>query len=532
MSHSIIPPPQQRWAALAVLLVAEAMNLLDATIMTVAAPVIRADLGGPASTIQWFSAAYTLPFAVFLITGGRLGDIVGRRRVFRVGTAGFVLASLGCALAPSTTALIVLRAVQGAAAALIIPQTIGMIRAMFTGPALARAMGTIGPVMGLAAVTGPMVGGALTQADVLGSSWRAVFLVNVPLGAAVLAATPLLPEDRSALRPRLDHIGTALAVLGISLLVYPLIQGGAHGWPGWSRAMLAAGGAVLVGFALHQRRRARGGRSPLIEPGLFVDRGFTAALVSSVLFFSVVGGLMLVVVLQMQLGLHRDVLSAGFTLLPWSATMALSSWVAGVWLVPRYGARVMSVGLLVLLAGVVSAAAVYATGPPASYPWLLLPALAVAGIGQGLYAVPFFTIALRRVRPHEAGSAAGLLNAVQQLGGTLGVTLLGSLFFHTAAPGDPNPAVAALTGARNAFCLAAALILATAVTTARMLPRRRPSPASPDQPFVPDATARAAATRPRRHRCRRRGAGRAVAAGPVRSAGEGVAGEEVDGVTG
>ncbi|MFC9932191.1 MFS transporter [Streptomyces sp. NPDC127190] len=489
MSYSTITaPPQRRWAALGVLLIAEAMNLLDATIMTVAAPVIRAGLGGPASSIQWFSAAYTLPFAVFLITGGRLGDIIGRRRVFRLGMGGFVLASLGCALAPSTAALIALRAVQGAAAALIIPQTIGMIRAMFTGSALARAMGTIGPVMGLAAVTGPMVGGALTQADVLGSSWRAVFLVNVPLGAAVLAATPLLHEDRAALRPRLDHAGTALAVLGSSLLVYPLIEGGAYGWPGWCWAMLAAGGAVLAGFAAHQRRRARGGRSPLIEPGLFVDRGFTAALVSSVLFFAVVGGLMLVAVLQMQLGLHRDVLSAGFTLLPWSAMMALSSWVAGTWLVPRYGARVMSAGLLALLTGVVSAAAVYATSPPASYPWLLLPALAVAGIGQGLYAVPFFTTALHRVRPHETGSAAGLLNAVQQLGGTLGVALLGSLFFHAAARGAPTPA-AALTGARNAFCLAAALILATAVTTAMMLPRRS-SPTSPDQPFVPDATDR------------------------------------------
>ncbi|GGM17194.1 hypothetical protein GCM10010129_71730 [Streptomyces fumigatiscleroticus] len=190
-------------------------------------------------------------------------------------------------------------------------------------------------------VTGPMVGGALTQADVLGSSWRAVFLVNVPLGAAVLAATPLLHEDRAALRPRLDHAGTALAVLGSGLLVCPLIQGGAHGWPGWCWAMLAAGGAVLAGFAAHQRRRARKDRSPLIEPGLFVDRGFTAALVSSVLFFSVVGGLMLVAVAQIQLGLHRDVLSAGFTLLPWSTAMALSSWVAGTWLVSRWGATVL-----------------------------------------------------------------------------------------------------------------------------------------------------------------------------------------------
>ncbi|MFE6778237.1 MFS transporter [Streptomyces sp. NPDC057702] len=489
MSYSTTsePPHPGRWVALAVLLVAEAMNLLDATVMTVAAPVIRADLGGSAASIQWFSAAYTLPFAVFLITGGRLGDIAGRRRVFRLGTAGFVLASLGCALAPSTAVLIALRAVQGAAAALVIPQTLGMIRALFAGPELARAMGTIGPVMGLAAVTGPLVGGVLTHADVLGSSWRAVFLVNVPLGAAVLAATPALPEDRAASRPRLDHAGTALVVLGSGLLVYPLIQGGARGWPLWCWALLAGGGVVLAGFAAHQRWRARGGRSPLVEPDLFAERGFPAALASSVLFFAVVGGLTLVVVLQMQLGLRRGVLSAGLTLLPWSAAMAVSSWVAGAWLVPRYGARVMTAGLLTLLAGVVSAAVVYATSPPTPYPWPLLPALAVAGVGQGLYAVPFFATALHRVRPHQTGSAAGLLNAVQQLGGTVGVALLGSLFLHAATPGAADQAAAARTGARDAFCLAAVLVLATALTTARMLPRRRPSAAGPGRATPSDA---------------------------------------------
>lgn len=195
--HATTPHPH-RWAALAVLLLAEAMNLLDATIMTVAAPVIRVDLGGSDAAIQWFSAAYTLPFAVFLITGGRLGDSVGRRRIFRAGMAAFTLASLACALAPSTTALIAIRALQGAAAALIIPQTIGMIRALFDGRELARAMGCIGPVMGLAAVTGPALGGVLTHADLFGSTWRAVFLVNVPLGAVVLLASRLLREDRAA----------------------------------------------------------------------------------------------------------------------------------------------------------------------------------------------------------------------------------------------------------------------------------------------------------------------------------------------
>ncbi|WP_438484803.1 MFS transporter [Streptomyces sp. S186] len=477
-------PHPHRWAALAVLLLAEAMNLLDATVMTVAAPVIRADLGGSDAAIQWFSAAYTLPFAVFLITGGRLGDIAGRRRIFRAGMAAFTLASLACALAPSTAALIAVRAVQGAAAALIIPQTIGMIRALFDGRELARAMGCIGPVMGLAAVTGPALGGVLTHADLFGSTWRAVFLVNVPLGAAVLLAGRLLREDRAARRPRLDLTGTVLAVLGTGLIVYPLIQGGAVRWPGWCWSLLTLGGALLAGFALHQRWRGRCGRSPLVEPSLFRERGFPAALIASVLFFAVVNGLMLVIVVQLQVGLHSDVLTAGYTLLPWSVAMALSSWAAGAWLVPRYGAAcIMAVGLLALLLGTVAAAVVYGTGRPGSYPWSLLPALAVAGLGQGLYAVPFFTTALHHVRPHETGSAAGLLNAVQQLGGTLGVALLGSVFFHVTASGAlVQGSATTLTGARNAFCVAAVLVLATAAATVFMRPRQQRSPGTATGP--------------------------------------------------
>ncbi|WP_293994564.1 MFS transporter [Streptomyces sp.] len=174
-------PYRWRWIALAALLAAEAMNLLDATIVQVAAPVIHTDLGGAAATIPWFSASYTLAFALGLLTGARLGDIHGRKRVFRTGVIAFAATSLACALAPDATVLIILRALQGAAAAAIIPQTFGLIRAMFTGTELSKALGMIGPVMGLSAVAGPALGGVLTHADLLGASWRAVFLVNLPL---------------------------------------------------------------------------------------------------------------------------------------------------------------------------------------------------------------------------------------------------------------------------------------------------------------------------------------------------------------
>ena len=408
------------------------MNLLDATVVQVAAPAIHADLGGAVSDVQWFSAAYTLPFAVLLVTGGRLGDIVGRKRLFVAGVMGFTLASVACALAPGVAALITFRAVQGAAAAVIVPQTIGLIKAMFSGAEMSRALGSIGPVMGLAAVCGPVLGGVLTHADLFGSSWRAVFLVNVPVAAVVLASARGLPEDRSPQRPTLDVTGTLLAMTGTALLVLPLIG------TGLSRqgcATMAAGLAVLCVLALHQRHVAAVGRTPLLEPGLFTHRAFPAALVASTAFFAVTNGLMTVVVLQLQLGLGTGVLESGLSLAPWSLGLAAASWVAGAHLVRRGGRRVMYGGLGVLLAGLCACVAAYHVTGPGAYPKALPLALALVGVGAGLFAPAFFTLALAPVRPRETGSAAGLLNAVQQLGATLGVAVLGSVYLHEAVAG-------------------------------------------------------------------------------------------------
>jgi EmrB/QacA subfamily drug resistance transporter len=498
---STVPPAlaerghRWRWAGLAVLLVAEAMNLLDSTIVQVAAPVIHADLGGAVSGIQWFSAAYTLAFALVLITGGRLGDIAGRRRVFRIGVAGFVLASLACACSPTADVLTGARIVQGACAALAIPQTFGLIRAMFAGPETAKALGTIGPVMGLAAVCGPVLGGVLTHADVLGLSWRAVFLVNVPLGAAVLAGIGWLCEDRAAHRPRLDFPGTALATTGTGLLVYPLVQADTAGMPTRSWLSIGIGLAVLAGFGVHQRARARRGRTPLVEPGLLARRGFRAALAASTLFFSVMTGLMLVTVLYLQLGTGAGTLTAGLSMLPWSAGLAVSSWIAGAGLVGRFGWRLMPAGLGVLLLGVLGAVAACRAAGPAGYPWPLLGPLAICGLGLGLFTVPFFTIALREVRPEETGSAAGLLNAVQQLGGTLGVALLGSVFLRAAGRASSGGAgVAALIAMQRALWLSAALIVAAAVAAVFMAgPRQNRSVQAQPQPLTAATAPRPAA---------------------------------------
>ncbi|WP_020499364.1 MFS transporter [Sciscionella marina] len=441
-------PPRTRAAALATLLLAEAMNLLDTTIVQVAAPVMRAGLRGDAGDIQWFSAAYTLAFAVLLITGGRLGDIAGRRRIFRLGVAGFVLASLICALAVGPGMLIAARAVQGAGAALVIPQTIGLIKAMYAGPELGRAFGAIGPVMALSAVCGPILGGALTSANLFDTGWRAVFLVNIPFGLAVLACSRLLPEDRAPHRPRLDLPGTVLVTVGSGLLIYPLIEG-----TGW--VLLVPGVLVLLGFAASQRNR----RAPLVEPRLFGNRRFPAALLGSTLFFAAMQGLIQVIVLHLQLGEHAGSLASGLSLLPWSLAMGAASLLAGR-LVVRYGDRVMFAGLLVLGAGV----ALALTGPA-----VLFTGLGIAGFGIGLFTASFFSSALAKVRPQENGSAAGLLNAVQQFGGTLGVAVLGSVFFAVF----DGSAGSSLGGLRLAFASACVLVLGTALAVGLMRARTR-----------------------------------------------------------
>ncbi|WP_316780769.1 MFS transporter [Streptomyces sasae] len=461
-----------RWPALTALLLGEAMNLLDATIVQVAAPKIHADLGGSVSDIQWFTTAYTLPFAVLLITGGRLGDIAGRKRLFVIGVTGFMIASAACAAAPTVGLLIAFRVVQGAAAAVIIPQTIGLIKTMFAGPEMSKALGSIGPVMGLAAVCGPVLGGVLTHADLFGSSWRAAFLVNVPVSLVVLAISPRLMENRAPKRPTLDLTGTLLGMAGIGLVVYPLIGADLTALSGWSWAAIAAGLCLMAGFAVHQRAVAAAGRSPLVEPSLFADRGFPAALVTSTAFFAVTNGLMMVIVLQLQLGLGTDVLKAGLTLAPWSVGLAVASWVAGAHLVKRYGHRMMSLGLAVLLVGALAAIAVYHAADPDTYPTPLLFALGVVGLGVGLFSPAFFTIALKPLQPQEIGSAAGLLNAVQQLGATLGVAVLGSVYLGSAGDGGAS---AALHAVQLAFWVAVALVVVSFATSRVMIDKNAPA---------------------------------------------------------
>ena len=310
----------RRWTILALVLAAECMDLLDGTIVNVAAPTIHSDLGAGTAALQWIIGGYALAFAIGLIAGGRLGDIYGRKRLFVLGALGFVASSVACAFASSPEMLIGFRLAQGAAAALLIPQGLGIIRDVFAPEELPRAFTVFGPVIGLSAVLGPILGGALIAADAFGSGWRLIFFINLPLGLiAAIGAARVMPESRAPRRPNLDLVGTGLAALGMGLLIYPLIQGPrgrvagvdvsddrrqrerrSGCWPLWSR-----------------RERGRG-RDPLIESSIFQHRSYSTGLATILVFFAGMIGTLLVITLFLQLGEHFSAIHAGVTLAPFA----------------------------------------------------------------------------------------------------------------------------------------------------------------------------------------------------------------------
>jgi EmrB/QacA subfamily drug resistance transporter len=436
------------WLALAVVLIAEVMDLLDTTIVGVASPAIRDDLGGTYASIQWLAAAYTLSFAVALITAARLGDLYGRRRLFVIGVIGFTLSSAACALAQNPGQLIGFRLVQGIFAALLIPQGFGLIRAAFPPDQLVKAFGFFGPVMGLSAVIGPVLGGALVDADLFGTGWRMIFLINLPLGiAALTGAIMFLREDKSRHAERLDLLGTGIATAGAFLLVYPLVQGRELGWPGWIFGCLAAGVLLFALLGWHMVASKRRGGDPLVMPSLFKKRSFSSALLVGLLFFAGMSGLMLALTLYFQIGLGFSALRAGLTMAPWPLGVAIGAGLAMGVLVPKLGKYVIVLSALVMALGTAGAWLTLHLAGSGVSSLDFAPALLVAGIGMGGVVVPFFDIALGDVDDAEVGSASGLLNAVQQLGGSVGVAVLTTVFVAmlggaaTGGVDDVTPAV-------------------------------------------------------------------------------------------
>jgi EmrB/QacA subfamily drug resistance transporter len=415
----------RRWLILAVILVAEVMDMMDGTVTIIATPAIHDDLHAGPSSIQWITGGYALALAVGLITGGRLGDRYGRRRLFEIGTAGFTLASLACAVAPSTGVLVAARLVQGAFAALMIPQGFGLIRAVFPPAELPKAFAMFGPVIGLSAVFAPALGGFLVG---LGS-WRWVFLVNLPLGLVALAASMrTFPEDRAARPPRIDPAGAALLTVAATALILPLIQGRELGWPAWTFASMAASVLLFAAFGAHVVRRDRAGADPLVTPRLFRRRAYTGGLAVMIVFFGGMTGLLLAVTLHLQLAMGFTATHAGLALIPFSLAMAAGATLGGGVLAPRFGRRVLHAGLALFAAGTLVVAG-EVNGATALSTWDLVPGFLLSGLGIGLVVAPLFSVILAGVADDEVGSASGTLNAVQQLGGAIGVAVLGTVFF-------------------------------------------------------------------------------------------------------
>lgn len=451
---------------LAVILTADFIELLDATIVGVAAPAIAADLGAGDTALQWTAAGYTLAVGSGLITGGRLGDHYGRRRVFLLGLAGFMLASAGCGLALDAGSLIAARIAQGLAGGLMIPQVFGVIRASFAPEARAAAFGAYGAVLGVASVAGPLLGGLLVEADLFGLGWRAIFWVNVPIAlAGLIAGARFMPESRSAGAARPDLIGAALAAAAATLLLLPLIQLREWDRPWLTAALLALSGAAAALFLLRGRRLAARGGQPILDPALLKVRAFSAGLAVSLLFFGALGAHFLLLSLYLQFGTGRTALETGLVILPFAVGSIAASGI-GVGVAHRAGRALLVTGALLLAASQLALIPLVSGGADPGYPVLAAPML-VGGLGLGLTAPPLVGVVLAGVPADDAGAAGGLLTTVSQIGNALGVAVLGAVFFarveDTAAQGAAaayGDALAATLPWQAACYLGAAALMA------------------------------------------------------------------------
>jgi MFS family permease len=414
-------------------LLGAALPLIDFFIVNVALPTIDHDLAAGPALLELVVAGYGLSYAVLLVLGGRLGDMYGRRRLFLVGMAAFGLTSLACGLAPDAWTLVGARVAQGAAAALMLPQVLATIQAATAGPRRARAMGLYGATAGLSMVAGQILGGVLVAADIAGTGWRAIFLVNVPVAllGLVLAARSV-PRTRAERPAPVDVPGTVLLAVALLTLLAPLTEGRAAGWPLWTWIALAVFPIAAVAFYQVERRADRQGRTPLVPPSLFalvpLRRGLALVLPFSIGF----GGFMFVIAVALQQGLGMGAVASGMALVPMALAFFGAS-LAGPRLVVRYGARIVTAGGVLQGLGVALLALAVWRGWPDMGFVELLPGVALAGFGQGLQLPVIFRIVLSEVPTERAGVGSGVMVTTQQSALALGVATLGSLFLALAA---------------------------------------------------------------------------------------------------
>ena len=473
--------PVRPGLVLAIVLVGQFMAVLDASIVNVAAPSIHASLRASGAGLQLIVAGYTIAYAVLLVTGARLGDILGHRRMFLAGLVLFTLASLGCGLAASAGFLVGLRFIQGAAAALMIPQVLSLIQRTHTGPARARAMSSYSAVLAGGAVVGQLAGGLLISANLLGSGWRPVFLVNVPIGVVLLAAgIRALPHGRGEPGRTVDLPGLALLTPAVLAFVLPLVLGQPEHWPAWGWILMAASVPLVAAFVRIERRVAAAGGTPLIPGRVLEVPGVPVAIAALFTVLTIFSGFFFTLALHLQDGLGYSALRAGLTFAPTAAAFALVSlnWRR---LPARWHGALIIGGFVAFGAAMAALAAVLRAGGSGGAGLYLIGALAGAGMAAAFS--PLMTRVLLRVPVELAADATGVVVTVNQLGLLVGVATFGTLYLNLAGrlPGHASPAVLGAFGHVSAHAEALALLalaalaaLGVILATVHVLERRRP----------------------------------------------------------
>ena len=446
----------RHWLPLAVVLTGTFMSVLDFFIVNVALPNMQHSLHASASDLEWTSAGYALATAVLLVASGRLGDRFGRRATFTAGLAVFTVGSAACGVAPTATTLVIGRVVQGIGAALLATNVMSLIGVLYVGSERTVALSAYAAVMGVAAIFGQLIGGALLALDPAGLDWRSVFLINLPIGAAgVLAAIRLVPESRGEARS-LDPLGIALVSTGLVALVLPLVEGRQLGWPLWGWLCLGAAPLILGAFVVQQRRLDRQGGAPLLELGLFRQRAFAAGMLTQTVFWSGQASFFLILALYLQGGRGLSPIASGCVFAILAVSYVFVS-MRAPGLAVRHGRSVITAAGLTLLGAhllLIGAVALFGTGGSV---FVLAPGLIAAGIGMGLGIGPLSANLLATLRPEQAGSAAGALATAQFVGNALGVAIVGVAFFGALHGGYAPALEAGLAVLAGAVALVAVL---------------------------------------------------------------------------
>ena len=448
-----VPPTSLRrsWIALSVLLVGSFMSLLDATIVNVALPSIRAGIDASESTLSWIISGYALAFGLALIPAGRLGDRFGHKWVFFTGLALFTAASVACGLAQDDTQLVVARVVQGLAGGIYFPAVTAFIQLLFPGRVRGKAFAILGAVIGVSSALGPLAGGVIIEAFGEDVGWRLVFGVNLPIGVlALVAAAILLPSGRDDNRRAstgVDFIGLLLLSAGLVAVLVPLIDGQDQGWPLWTYVSLAAGVALIVLFARWELSVARRGKNPLVPPHLYSHAAFTGGTILALVYFAAFTSIFFSLSILWQTGLGYTALETGLVTLPFaigsivgaSQSDRLSSALGRTVLVIGVGMVTVGLGSLWLVLLLVPASDVSG--------WTVLLPLLIAGVGSGLFIAPNAQFIVATVDRQEAGAASGVIGTMQRLGSAIGVAVVGSVFFGTLSLPAGRPSAADLATA-------------------------------------------------------------------------------------